>query len=115
MSKNNMRILGIIEIILLILTIGISYFWQDYAILLAFITTIFGIWSISRLTSSKTVRMWTYVIMEGTMIIYSFVIKQPTDFLRCTSIISGIAAIIFGIWLIVGEVKYKRNKSNGIS
>lgn len=59
MSKNNRKILGAIELILLILTIVISYIWEDYAILLAFITTIFGIWSISRLTSSKIVRMWT--------------------------------------------------------
>ncbi|ADQ60036.1 hypothetical protein LA2_10675 [Lactobacillus amylovorus GRL 1112] len=57
MSKNNRKILGAIELILLILTIVISYIWEDYAILLAFITTIFGIWSISRLTSSKIVRM----------------------------------------------------------
>ena len=59
MSKNNRKILGAIELILLILTIVISYIWEDYAILLAFITTIFGIWSISRLTSSKIVRMCT--------------------------------------------------------
>lgn len=57
MSKNNRKILGAIELILLILTIVISYIREDYAILLAFITTIFGIWSISRLTSSKIVRM----------------------------------------------------------
>lgn len=57
MSKNNRKILGAIELILLILTLVISYIWEDYAILLAFITTIFGIWSISRLTSSKIVRM----------------------------------------------------------
>ncbi len=57
MSKDNRKILGAIELILLIFTIVISYIWEDYAILLAFITTIFGIWSISRLTSSKIVRM----------------------------------------------------------
>ena len=57
MSKNNRKILGAIELILLILTLVISYIWEDYSILLAFITTIFGIWSISRLTSSKIVRM----------------------------------------------------------